>query len=175
MMRSTLLWLSERKSIFNFVRRNRLARKGASRFVAGETVAEGVAAATELASRGITATLDLLGESVTKQADADQAAAEYVEILRAMHAAGIEVNASVKLTQMGFDLDEAACEANLRERARRLGRGNTGSAPRRRDGRHGDADGLGPSGDPRAVPSRRRDPRCPRTARGRAAVVARGG
>jgi proline dehydrogenase len=114
MMRSTLLWLSERRSIFNFVRSNRLAKKGASRFVAGETIAEGVVAAKELAARKITATLDLLGESVTKQSEADHAAAEYVEILRAMHAAGVEVNASVKLTQMGFDLDEAACEANLR-------------------------------------------------------------
>jgi proline dehydrogenase len=114
MMRSSLLWLSERRSIFNFVRRNRLARRFASRFVAGETIAEGVTAARELASRGITTTLDLLGESVTMQADADHAAAEYVSILREMHAAGVEVNASVKLTQMGFDLDEAACEANLR-------------------------------------------------------------
>ena len=124
MMRSTLLWLSERKSIFNFVRSNRLAKRGASRFVAGETIAEGVEAARELSSRGITSTLDLLGESVTKQSEADHAAAEYVEILRAMHAAGVEVNASVKLTQMGFDLDEAACEANLRrilEVARELG------------------------------------------------------
>lgn len=114
MMRSSLLWLSERRAIFNFVRRNRLAKRFASRFVAGETIAEGVAAAKELATRKITATLDLLGESVTKQSEADQAAAGYVEILRAMHAAGVEVNASVKLTQMGFDLDEAACEANLR-------------------------------------------------------------
>jgi proline dehydrogenase len=114
MMRSTLLWLSERRSIFNFVRRNRLAKRFASRFVAGETIPEGVAAARELAKRRITATLDLLGEIVTSQADADHAAAEYVEILRAMHQAGLEVNASVKLTQMGFDLDEAACEANIR-------------------------------------------------------------
>ena len=107
MMRSSLLWLSERQSIFNFVRRNRLAKRFASRFVAGETIDEGVAAVRELAARGITATLDLLGESVKVQADA-----------------GVEVNASLKLTQMGFDLNEAACEANVRrilERARALG------------------------------------------------------
>src|SRR5690606_7419677 len=73
MMRSSLLWLSERQSIFNFVRRNRLAKRFASRFVAGETISEGVSAARELAARGIKATLDLLGESVKVQADADQA------------------------------------------------------------------------------------------------------
>jgi proline dehydrogenase len=115
MMRRALLWLSERQSIFNFVRRNGLARSFASRFVAGETIATAVAAATELQGRGLTATLDLLGESVDDIADADRARDTYIEILRAMHAAGVEVNASVKLTQMGFDVDEVHCEANLRQ------------------------------------------------------------
>ncbi len=114
MMRSALLWLSERQSIFNFVRRNRLAKRFAGRFVAGETIEAAVAAARELQSRGITATLDLLGESVREVADADQARDTYIAILRAMREAGVEVNASLKLTQMGFDLDEAHCEANVR-------------------------------------------------------------
>lgn len=114
MMRSALLWLSERQSIFNFVRRNRLAKRAASRFVAGETIEEGVAAVKELASRNISATLDLLGESVEDPTQASQAADEYIEILQALHAAGVEVNASLKLTQMGFDLNEAECESNMR-------------------------------------------------------------
>ncbi|MCA9762253.1 MAG: proline dehydrogenase family protein [Gemmatimonadetes bacterium] len=115
MMRSALLWLSERQSIFNFVRRNALARGMASRFVAGETIAEAVAAAAELHARGLTASLDLLGESVRDFADVEAARDTYLEILRAQAAAGIEVNASLKLTQFGFDLDEARCEAHVRE------------------------------------------------------------
>ena len=67
-MRQSLLWLSEQRTVFDFVRRNRLARKFASRFVAGETIDKAVAAAGELAQRGITASLDLLGESVTVEA-----------------------------------------------------------------------------------------------------------
>jgi proline dehydrogenase len=114
MMRSVLLWFSERQSIFNFVRRNRLARGMASRFVAGETITEAVAAAAELHGRGLTASLDLLGESVRDFADVEAARDTYLEILRAQAAAGIEVNASLKLTQFGFDLDEARCEAQVR-------------------------------------------------------------
>ncbi len=114
MMRSTLLWLSERQSIFNFVRRNRLAKYFASRFVPGETIAEALAAARELQPKGITTSLDLLGESVHQPAEAEQARDTYIAILRGMQEAGVEVNASVKLTQMGLDIDEALCERNMR-------------------------------------------------------------
>ena len=61
-MRQSLLWLSERQSVFNFVRRNGLARRFASRFVAGESIDQGVEAVRELSGRGITASLDLLGK-----------------------------------------------------------------------------------------------------------------
>ena len=114
MMRSFLFWLSTRRSIFNFMRRNRLARKFASRFVAGESVADAVAAASELKSRNITASLDMLGESVTSATEAEQARDTYLEMLRAMQAAAVQVNVSVKLTQMGLDIDPDLCERNVR-------------------------------------------------------------
>ena len=113
-MRQGLLWLSERQGIFNFVRRNRLARKFASRFVAGETVESAVAAARDLATRGITSSLDLLGESIAAEAEAVAARDQYLAMLDRMAAApGVEVNVSVKLTQMGLDIDEELCADNL--------------------------------------------------------------
>jgi proline dehydrogenase len=112
-MRQGLLWLSERQGVFNFVRRNRLARKFASRFVAGETVETAVAAAGELKARGIASTLDILGESVTAEAEAVAARDQYLAMLDRMAAAGVEVNVSVKLTQMGLDIGEELCAANL--------------------------------------------------------------
>ncbi len=115
MMRFTLLWLSKRQSIFNFVRSNGLAKKFASRFVAGETIADAVAAAKELQGRGITVSLDMLGESVTQPAEAEQARDAYLAMLQAMQAAGVEVNVSVKPTQMGLDIDPALCERNIRQ------------------------------------------------------------
>ena len=112
-MRQGLLWLSERQGVFNFVRRNGLARKFASRFVAGETVESAVTAAGELKARGITSSLDLLGESVTAEAEAVAARDQYLTMLERMAAAGVEVNVSVKLTQMGLDIGEELCAANL--------------------------------------------------------------
>jgi proline dehydrogenase len=114
-MRQGLLWLSERQGIFNFVRRNGLARRLASRFVAGETVEQGVSAAAELAGRGITTSLDLLGESVTAEAEAAAARDQYLRMLDQLAAAdkGVEVNVSVKLTQMGLDISEDLCHANM--------------------------------------------------------------
>jgi proline dehydrogenase len=112
-MRQGLLWLSERQGIFNFVRRNGMARKFASRFVAGETIESGVQAAKELAHRDITPSLDLLGESVTVEAEAVAARDLYLGMLDRMAASAVQVNVSVKLTQMGLDIDEELCHANM--------------------------------------------------------------
>jgi proline dehydrogenase len=112
-MRQGLLWLSERQGIFNFVRRNGLARKFASRFVAGETIETGVQGAVDLAAKGITSSLDLLGESVTLDAEAVAARDQYLQMLDRMAAARVEVNVSVKLTQMGLDIGEELCADNM--------------------------------------------------------------
>jgi proline dehydrogenase len=123
-MRRSLLWLSEQRRVFNFVRRNRLARKFASRFVAGETIEEAVRAADELARKGITASLDLLGESVTVESEAVAARDQYLEMLDRLAASGAEVNVSVKLTQMGIDIAEDLCQDNMvriLDKARELG------------------------------------------------------
>ena len=112
-MRQGLLWLSERQGIFNFVRRNGMARRFASRFVAGETIETGVQAAKELAGRDISPSLDFLGESVSAEAEAAGARDIYLEMLDRMAASGVEVNVSVKLTQMGLDIGEDLCHANM--------------------------------------------------------------
>jgi proline dehydrogenase len=112
-MRQGLLWLSERQGMFNFVRRNGMARRFASRFVAGETIETGVQAVVELAGKGITSTLDLLGESVTVESEAVAARDLYLQMLDRLAAKGMQVNVSVKLTQMGLDIDEDLCAANM--------------------------------------------------------------
>lgn len=113
MLRASLLWLSERQSLAQFIRRNRLAKKLASRFVAGETPEEGVTAVRELNRTGISASLDLLGESVANPDEARQARDTYLETLDRIRAAGVDANVSVKLTQMGLDIAEDLAIENL--------------------------------------------------------------
>ncbi len=114
MLRAGLLWLSEQPQVFRFVRRNGLARRFASRFVAGESVESAVAALRDVNATGLSASLDLLGESVQHAEEALQARDTYLETLDRIRASGANANVSVKLTQMGLDVDEALCVANLR-------------------------------------------------------------
>ena len=116
MLRAVFLWLSEQPRIFGFVRRNGLARKLASRFVAGETIDDAIATARELnATAGnLSVSLDLLGESVLHAEEAQRACATYLELMDRIHAAKVNANASVKLTQMGLDIDEALCIRNMK-------------------------------------------------------------
>ena len=114
MLRAAFLWLSEQSSIFGFVRKNRLARKMASRFVAGETIDEAIAALRELNKSSLSASLDLLGESVLHAEEAQRACRTYLDLLERIHTAKADANVSVKLTQMGLDIDEQLCLSNMR-------------------------------------------------------------
>lgn len=109
MLRQTFLYLSNQPRIFNFVRHNGLAKKFASRFVAGETLDDALRAVRGLNQRGITASLDLLGESVRNEAEARAAGQEYLCILDRIHQEKLRSTVSVKLTAMGLDISEDLC------------------------------------------------------------------
>jgi len=123
MLRSTFLWLSHRRAVFDFIKRNGLARQFASRFVAGETLDRALAATRELNAKDVTVTLDLLGESVSTAEESARARDAAIEILNRIHAGGARANLSIKLTQMGLDIDPGLAVANARgilDRARAL-------------------------------------------------------
>jgi len=86
----------------------------ARRFIAGETVAEALAAAKSLEQTGLSVTLDLLGESVSSLAEADQAARGYISLIEKMREAQVGKNISIKLTQLGLALDDAVAFDNVR-------------------------------------------------------------
>jgi proline dehydrogenase len=113
MLRNALLYLSSQPKVFNFVRHNRMAKGFASRFVAGETLDTALEAVRQLNAKGITATLDLLGESVRNEKEARESARAYIEMLDRIRSAKLDANVSLKLTAMGLDISEDLCVANL--------------------------------------------------------------
>lgn len=114
MLRRTFLWLSERRGVFNFVKRNRLTRMVASRFVAGETIEAAITVGRTLNDAGIKVSLDLLGESVASAAATQLARDEVTETIDAITDGEIKGGVSVKLTQLGLDVDEDLCLENIR-------------------------------------------------------------
>jgi proline dehydrogenase len=92
-----------------------LARRLATRFVAGETLDQALNVGRELNSESISITLDHLGESVTSLAEAAEARDVYLRTLAAIHETAIPGNVSLKLTQFGLDLSLADCRANVEQ------------------------------------------------------------
>ena len=106
MLRDALIFLSQSTSARRFVRSAPGAQTMARRFVAGETIENGIEACRALNRLGMTTTLDFLGESVSNRAEATHAADVYVEVIERLHAEKIDGNVSLKLTAMGQDIDE---------------------------------------------------------------------
>src|SRR5437870_9699202 len=98
MLRAGLLWLSEQPRIFRFIRGNGLARRFAARFVAGVTVDSGVAPPKALNAAGLTARLDVLGESVHNADEAHAARDTYLETLDRIKLAPADRHVSASLT-----------------------------------------------------------------------------
>ena len=96
-----------------------LARRLATRFVAGETIDDALKVARKLNQEGITVTLDHLGESVTSLEEAAGARDVYLRLLDAIHVGGIQGNVSLKLTQFGLDISPEQCLANVDQLAGR--------------------------------------------------------
>jgi proline dehydrogenase len=124
MLRQVLLALSRQAWAYRLILSNPLTRGMAWRFVAGESRESALAAVRALNARGIRATLDYLGENVTSREEAVAAADEAIAELKAIRAAGVDANVSIKLTQFGLDLGDDLCRAQLRrvlDCARELG------------------------------------------------------
>ncbi|MBA3450319.1 MAG: proline dehydrogenase family protein [Chloroflexia bacterium] len=114
LLRNAILAVAEREEIEQVIRRGRIPRALAGRFVAGDTDSDALRAAKLLAASGLTATLDHLGENVLTSSEANAAVRSYETSLRGMRAAGLEPNISVKLTMLGLDISNDAAYENMR-------------------------------------------------------------
>ena len=106
MLRALFISLSESRSLRSIAEKSAIGHRLSSRFVAGTQVADAIRAAAELKKKGITVSVDNLGENVTNTEEARASAELYHQLLDQIAANKLEANVSLKLTHMGLDVDE---------------------------------------------------------------------
>ncbi|MGH9939402.1 MAG: proline dehydrogenase family protein [Blastocatellia bacterium] len=112
--RAALLYLSQKRELKDFFSKFPGFKQVTRRFIAGENIDDAITAILELNRAGVTATFDHLGESTTSRAEAESDVREYLRALDRIEATGVNSNVSVKLTQLGLDIDEEYCLQNTR-------------------------------------------------------------
>ncbi|MGZ5212989.1 MAG: proline dehydrogenase family protein [Actinomycetota bacterium] len=118
-LRGALLWASGNATLRKHLPRFRAVRKTVERFMPGETAEDGLDAAKRLANEGLPATFTLLGENVDDLSQATATAGEYLRLLDRIEELGLNAEVSVKLTQLGFDLEPDATMVHMLRLAHR--------------------------------------------------------
>ncbi len=108
-------WLRDRLPRYGFM------RKAVARFMPGEEVSDALAAARKLQEIGIATVFTRLGENVTDAKEAESVTEHYLGVLDRINSQGLPTEVSVKLTQLGLDLDKELCYANLERINQRAG------------------------------------------------------
>lgn len=86
-----------------------MVRRIASRYVAGESLDEALSMVARLNGEGCMATLDVLGEDITRLDETEPTVVAYAKALEQIAARRLDSNISVKLTALGLKLDPAEC------------------------------------------------------------------
>ncbi|HXM48438.1 MAG TPA: proline dehydrogenase family protein [Pyrinomonadaceae bacterium] len=112
--RSALIYLARQEWLKEFATKFGLFKRLTTRFIAGETIDEAVAAIRDLNAHGCTASFDHLNESVARIAETEAEVREYLDVLARIDETGIDSNVSIKLTQFGLEIDPDLAYRNAR-------------------------------------------------------------
>lgn len=112
-MRDTLLWASQNDVLKRQVPQRKFVQRALRQFMPGERLEDAIEAAAGLATRGVSTTFTALGENLTEASQADAVVAHYVDVYDRIAAVGLDTEVSVKLTQLGLDLDVELAVANM--------------------------------------------------------------
>jgi proline dehydrogenase len=113
MMRSVLLWASQNRALARRLPNYPFARRAVTRFMPGEQVEDALRASEQLRQQGIATVITRLGENVTDARDAEDVLSHYIDVLQTIQGARLDTQISVKLTQLGLDIDLEQCARNL--------------------------------------------------------------
>jgi proline dehydrogenase len=111
--RSALLWVSENRKLRQSLPKYKFIRRAVSRFMPGEQPEDAFRAATELSGKSINAILTHLGENIADENEAKGVEDHYKGILDQIKKSNLDSYISVKLTQLGLDINEELCFQNV--------------------------------------------------------------
>ncbi|MBI4547700.1 MAG: proline dehydrogenase family protein [Ignavibacteriae bacterium] len=112
--RGALLWISENRKLREALPRYMFIKRSVSRFMPGEELADALKAAEHLKAKKINAIFTHLGENVSDETEARSVAEHYIDALSQIQQRNLDAYISVKLTQLGLDVDEDLCFQNLK-------------------------------------------------------------
>ncbi len=112
-MRRLLLWMASNGWMRRHVPRLWFTRRAVRKFMPGETPAEAITAASTFKGQGMAVIFTRLGENLTDLKDADENAEAYLELMDMADKEGLSAEESVKLTQLGLDIDEERTYAHM--------------------------------------------------------------
>ncbi len=110
LVRNFIFWLSRKKGVTDAIARRGMRYGFARRFIAGETLEEALVPSRELNRLGRRISLNHLGENVTTREEAGRARSGYMGMVQELHDRGMDGNVSIKLTQLGLELDAGFCQ-----------------------------------------------------------------
>ena len=112
-MRKALLWASTNPFLAERLPRMGFVKRATSRFMPGESWEEAFTEADRLSTRGMGTLVTLLGENLNSIDQADIVLDEYLGVLQDVSEAGIDLEISVKLTQLGLDFGSEVAQERL--------------------------------------------------------------
>ncbi len=121
-MRNFLLWCSENKVLQNKAQKMGFVQKALKRFMPGEEIEDAISASKEFISNGIPAVVTHLGEELKDLSEADVVTNHYLSVIDKIAEENLDIEISLKLTQLGFSLSEEKTFENFDKIAEKLER-----------------------------------------------------
>ncbi|HSY58881.1 MAG TPA: proline dehydrogenase family protein [Terriglobales bacterium] len=113
LMRRAILMASQSPWMRQNAPKYGVLRRTVTRFMPGENIEDALAAASQLAEKQVSTVVTHLGENIADRAEAESVTQHYLGVIDRIHTANLPTEVSVKLTQLGLDLDRELCYANL--------------------------------------------------------------
>ncbi|MBI4446407.1 MAG: proline dehydrogenase family protein [Acidobacteria bacterium] len=113
LLRHVFLKLAQNPTVMRLLSQTGMKWGYARRFIAGGTAEEALPVVRRLNRRGVLASLDVVGEEVHEPEEAARATRTYRELLRRIHREQVQANISIKLTQIGLNLNRELCAFHL--------------------------------------------------------------